>query len=293
MDAYAAHCIAVRLWVRYGQGHDGDPAKIMVVGDRFDTDVRAGLSAGFLTCLVTSGCHSIECQQHYLMDPMHHYAPGVGALVPSAFRPSPAMGTPVPTASRPSVLEGAQALQAWMLQQSSLLKLVDSADTLRATLRPVLQTYFRAIDLNDDGAIHGADVESALQSLRRVGMGGVLDLMQRRSCGATLEGPSADLASLAHHPPPDPALDFETFMGAMEGALAHCGFDVRQDGASSGEAGLDLAIAMSERFAARARSRVVRLSDEGGKHEAAAPAPVARSSSVPSLGMTERRSSKS
>ncbi len=54
----------------------------MMVGDRFDTDVRAGLSAGFLTCLVTSGCHAIEAQPFYRTDPAHHYASDVGGLVP-------------------------------------------------------------------------------------------------------------------------------------------------------------------------------------------------------------------
>ena len=42
--------------------HPGERSAIMMVGDRFDTDVRAGISADFKTCLVLSGCHSLEYQ---------------------------------------------------------------------------------------------------------------------------------------------------------------------------------------------------------------------------------------
>ena len=38
----------------------------MMVGDRFDTDVRGGVSVGILTCLVESGCH------HYKDQPFYH-----------------------------------------------------------------------------------------------------------------------------------------------------------------------------------------------------------------------------
>ena len=62
------------------QGHSGERRRIVMVGDRFDTDVRAGLSVGIRTCLVTSGCHKLECQQFYRMDPAHFYAPTVAHL---------------------------------------------------------------------------------------------------------------------------------------------------------------------------------------------------------------------
>jgi hypothetical protein len=288
----------VWLWVRRRQGHDGDPSKIMMVGDRFDTDVRAGLSAGLLTCLVTSGCHSIECQQHYLTDPMHHYATGVGALVPASHHPSDGMGAPTPaTRSRPSVLEGAQALQAWMLQQSSILKPADAADTLRGTLLPVLTTYFRAIDDDDDGAIHGRDVESALQSLRQVGMEGMLDLMQRTSRVSVSERRDAqplDLAALAHHPPPDLVLDFDAFVSAMEGALAHCGYDARLEGGGGGLGGgappHSSTSPMSARTVVRARPRVVRLSNEGAPAAGDVPADTRAAAPATAGAMARRRS---
>ena len=41
------------------QGHSGRRDEILMVGDRFDTDIRGGLSVGVQTCLVCTGCHSL------------------------------------------------------------------------------------------------------------------------------------------------------------------------------------------------------------------------------------------
>ena len=45
------------------QGHDGDVSKVVIVGDRFDTDIRAGKACGIMTCLVESGCHNRDLQR--------------------------------------------------------------------------------------------------------------------------------------------------------------------------------------------------------------------------------------
>jgi hypothetical protein len=127
------------------------------VGDRFDTDVRAGLSARFATCLVTSGCHNMDTQQHYRTDPVNYFASGVGELVPigarhaateaaAEFGPFPAAPQALPS-GRMSVAEAAEGLQAWLLQQSSLLT-PGRADATRQTLRDVLRLYFDAVDEN-------------------------------------------------------------------------------------------------------------------------------------------------
>jgi ribonucleotide monophosphatase NagD (HAD superfamily) len=42
------------------QGHSGEREHIMIVGDRFDTDVRAGVLAGIKSCLLESGAHTLE-----------------------------------------------------------------------------------------------------------------------------------------------------------------------------------------------------------------------------------------
>ena len=47
------------------QGHDGDMSRILMVGDRFDTDIRGGLGVGVKTCLVESGAHTYDLQSEY------------------------------------------------------------------------------------------------------------------------------------------------------------------------------------------------------------------------------------
>lgn len=42
------------------QGFDGDRQWVTMVGDRWDTDMRIGVRNGWQTCLVESGCHSLE-----------------------------------------------------------------------------------------------------------------------------------------------------------------------------------------------------------------------------------------
>lgn len=42
------------------QGFGGDERKVLVVGDRFDTDVRMGVHLRCSTCLVESGCHTLD-----------------------------------------------------------------------------------------------------------------------------------------------------------------------------------------------------------------------------------------
>lgn len=65
-----------------GQGHDGDLTKIMMVGDRFDTDIRGGVSSGIRTCLVQSGAHTVSCQSKFVNDVADWTAVSVADLVP-------------------------------------------------------------------------------------------------------------------------------------------------------------------------------------------------------------------
>ena len=64
------------------QGHDGDLAKICMVGDRFDTDIRGGNSCGIKACLVQSGAHLASQQAKYPSDVADFTAASVGSLVP-------------------------------------------------------------------------------------------------------------------------------------------------------------------------------------------------------------------
>lgn len=69
------------------QGHSGEKNRIMMVGDRYDTDVSGGLMAGVRTCLVLSGCHSLEDAQHYPDMVAHFTAASVGCLHPPEVQP--------------------------------------------------------------------------------------------------------------------------------------------------------------------------------------------------------------
>jgi ribonucleotide monophosphatase NagD (HAD superfamily) len=64
------------------QGHDGDRSKILIVGDRFDTDIRGGRSAGVRTCLVGSGAHKHEQQKLYPHDVADFIADRLAAMLP-------------------------------------------------------------------------------------------------------------------------------------------------------------------------------------------------------------------
>ena len=64
------------------QGFTGGRSRILIVGDRFDTDIRAGALAGIRTCLVESGCHSIELQPHFPDAPASFVASSVAELIP-------------------------------------------------------------------------------------------------------------------------------------------------------------------------------------------------------------------
>jgi ribonucleotide monophosphatase NagD (HAD superfamily) len=93
------------------QGHSGDRSRIMMIGDRFDTDIKAGCSVGIRTCLVESGCHTVDMQHLFTADAAvaDFYAKNVGGLVPastSATSTTPAVPVAVAAAaigSRPSM----------------------------------------------------------------------------------------------------------------------------------------------------------------------------------------------
>ena len=47
------------------QGFSGKASEVLIVGDRFDTDIRAGRQFGMQTCLVESGCHThADCARY-------------------------------------------------------------------------------------------------------------------------------------------------------------------------------------------------------------------------------------
>ena len=64
------------------QGHSGDASSILIVGDRYDTDIRAGVQAGIKTCLVESGCHTAGLQPLFAHDRAHYVAASIKELIP-------------------------------------------------------------------------------------------------------------------------------------------------------------------------------------------------------------------
>lgn len=62
------------------QGHDGNRSSIVLVGDRFATDIRAGNRAGIKTCLVESGCNRVAEQSSFPTDVPSYWAPSIGHL---------------------------------------------------------------------------------------------------------------------------------------------------------------------------------------------------------------------
>mmetsp|Transcript_9937 Transcript_9937/g.26436 ORF Transcript_9937/g.26436 Transcript_9937/m.26436 type:complete len:429 (+) Transcript_9937:196-1482(+) len=67
------------------QGHSGRLDEVMMVGDRFDTDIRGGQSVAIQRCLVESGCHSREMQRFFPNDRATFFADSVEQLVPRDF----------------------------------------------------------------------------------------------------------------------------------------------------------------------------------------------------------------
>ena len=64
------------------QGFTGDASRVLIVGDRFDTDIAAGTLAGLRTCLVESGCHAPALQPFYPDARADYVAASIAELIP-------------------------------------------------------------------------------------------------------------------------------------------------------------------------------------------------------------------
>jgi ribonucleotide monophosphatase NagD (HAD superfamily) len=68
------------------QGHSGEREKIMIVGDRFDTDVRAGVLAGIKSCLLESGAHRLDMADEFPTDIPSYTCKSIEGVAPSRNR---------------------------------------------------------------------------------------------------------------------------------------------------------------------------------------------------------------
>ena len=184
------------------QGHDGDPSTICMVGDRFDTDIRAGRSAGFRTCLALSGCHNLESQRHYPSDVADFFVAGVGDLVPEGARRASLREQSSWVGASKSRLgsQPAEELVEWTLIQSDLTR-SGRGDAARAELQSVLRRCFDAIDLNGDGTVDETELVSGFE---QVGLGR-LALAAARSRASDYGG----------------RLSFDQFANVVEQAMPH------------------------------------------------------------------------
>ena len=166
------------------QGHSGERRRIVMVGDRFDTDIRAGLSVGIRTCLVTSGCHNLECQQFYRTDPAHLYAPTIlhladgqcaaragaaAAATNAAVGAAPAGGAAA--AAQPFQRRG--ALRGWMLAQGNVVRPGPASASSEESLRGWLLKYFHDwanVDTDGSGDCMEIDALGVSQALQELGL---------------------------------------------------------------------------------------------------------------------------
>jgi len=68
------------------QGHCGERDKIVVIGDRFDTDVRAGVLAGTKSCLLESGAHRLEMADEFPTDIPSYTCKSIAEILPRSER---------------------------------------------------------------------------------------------------------------------------------------------------------------------------------------------------------------
>lgn len=78
----ATYIMDAAIEMLHEQGHSGDRDRIMMVGDRFGTDVRGATHAGITSCLVESGCEKASDQAYYPTDQATWCAPSVDYLHP-------------------------------------------------------------------------------------------------------------------------------------------------------------------------------------------------------------------
>merc|ERR1712029_877001 len=64
------------------QGHSGERDQIMIVGDCYDTDVRAGVLAGIKSCLLETGAHQLSVANEFPTDIPSYTCPTIADLAP-------------------------------------------------------------------------------------------------------------------------------------------------------------------------------------------------------------------
>ncbi|EOD08349.1 hypothetical protein EMIHUDRAFT_217475 [Emiliania huxleyi CCMP1516] len=205
-----------------------DRSRVLIVGDRFDTDVRAGSLAGVRTCLVESGCHQHALQPHFADAPAEFVAASVASLIPPHRRHDPSerprtvafdlcqprvaimarpgsispVGTPPVTRqasdSTGGATEGASAagLRAWRLGAGNMVYWhtgegpADHGSAVPLIL--ALRSFFEERAAPEDG-LATVSARDALEAMRALGGNAVL----RRIAGCSSEAGRAGRVTFA------------------------------------------------------------------------------------------------
>eukprot|EP00316_Scyphosphaera_apsteinii_P013128 CAMPEP_0119302508 /NCGR_PEP_ID=MMETSP1333-20130426/4096_1 /TAXON_ID=418940 /ORGANISM="Scyphosphaera apsteinii, Strain RCC1455" /LENGTH=214 /DNA_ID=CAMNT_0007304887 /DNA_START=48 /DNA_END=692 /DNA_ORIENTATION=- len=193
-----------------------------------------------------TGCHNLECQQFYRMDPVHFYAPGVAHLT-TLDDDTIQQATAIPGADSATSM-----LTEWSLTQGNLLRPPPSSTndhsetSLRARLRAYfdsvvteqqcgylnheqLHTAFSSLGLKQDlihsllvqEAGHPQDVTSFAQA---AGASGRANLM---SPNVSCAGADCDDDDDALHKHITTSLTFDEFVSIIEAAMSACGVRVK------------------------------------------------------------------
>jgi len=194
------------------QGFSGDLSRVLIVGDRLDTDIKAGTLAGIRTCLVESGCHNETLQRHFFPDAITDYvAESIAELIPPLRR----SGHPWRHSSFDVCLELTQvakhssagspsALRAWQLGHGNLVYSARSGGDLPGPLILLLRDFFeQRAQLKNFS--HGTRVYSSSHisrnswpndNLTTISVAAALEAMQALGVCPPSEGSN----KLRHHP---------------------------------------------------------------------------------------------
>mmetsp|Transcript_5123 Transcript_5123/g.17104 ORF Transcript_5123/g.17104 Transcript_5123/m.17104 type:complete len:808 (+) Transcript_5123:146-2569(+) len=146
------------------QGFDGELHEVLIVGDRFDTDIRAGVAAGLRTCLVESGCHRMELQPYYPADRATYVAASVAELLPQQWLPRSFVFRTALAPARTPPRRCSDSLRSWALSRGNIVY-ASSAHAPSTSLIERLRHYFDAMDPGCTGTMPAADSYLALRLL--------------------------------------------------------------------------------------------------------------------------------
>ena len=144
------------------QGYEGPKDKIMMVGDRYITDIRAGNHANIMSCLVESGCNKISELPYYSTDRPSFWSPAIGCLIPDHANSHDSVNRK-PLHKSPSLLEQIELLSPADLLKVWLIK--SDRDHCDSFLRFYYQKIIKAKQLQPEKNFNLKDLDSACEIL--------------------------------------------------------------------------------------------------------------------------------